>query len=332
MDSLPPDELAAFVSAIKEALGTIFIGFTIATTLYGITVLQTYLYFKHYSKDPILLKGFVFVLWVLDTFTTILVAHSLYTYLVLNATDLQNDAAIPWRSRSFAAENEVVDIITLFVQCFFGRQVFRFSRSKIISGIIFSLSLAAFSMDIKVTSELFATLSISALSAPKVFILGSIVQGLSALCDIVITVSLIYYLRGSKRGIMKLKPTSTLIDTLILYAITRGTATAICQLMFMILNVTFPNDTFWQPFHQAVGKLYVNSVLASLNFRASPTTGSPAIPLWNRDRTVALATESGIASTGATSTLAFNTSRIGSKFEASNIEHDVDLAKSEGDV
>jgi predicted membrane protein len=32
MDSLPPEALTAFLAAIKEALGTVFIGFTIATT------------------------------------------------------------------------------------------------------------------------------------------------------------------------------------------------------------------------------------------------------------------------------------------------------------
>ncbi|KAF8993273.1 hypothetical protein BDQ17DRAFT_151314 [Cyathus striatus] len=35
----------------------------------------------------------------------------------------------------------------------------------------------------------------------------------------------------------------------------------------MILSLVFPTKTYWQPFHQAVGKLYVNSVLASLNVR-----------------------------------------------------------------
>ncbi|KAJ7278289.1 hypothetical protein C8J57DRAFT_1503194 [Mycena rebaudengoi] len=297
MDSLPPEALTAFLAAIKEALGTVFIGFTIATTLYGITILQTYLYFKHYSKDPVALKGFVFLLWLLDSLTTVFVAHSLYTYLVLNL-----------------AENEVVDIITLLVQCFFGYQVFRFSKSKIISGFIVSLSLAAFCLDIKmVVQNSFQDLSIASLASRDVFVIGSIVQGLSALCDIVITVSLIYYLRGSKSGIMQ--STNTLIDTLILYTVTRGMATAICQLMFMILNVAFPNDTFWQPFHQAVGKLYINSLLASLNFRASTKTGAPAIPLWNRNHSAALTSQSGnTGRTGTTSTLAFqSTSKTGSK-------------------
>lgn len=88
--------------------------------------------------------------------------------------------------------------------------------------------------------------------------------------------------------------------------------------------MAFPNDTFWQPFHQSVGKrtsflpflppishtsipishntnltrilthlslgtVYVNSVLASLNFRPTEKTGTPAFPLGKRQPTTTLA-------------------------------------------
>ncbi|KAJ7454554.1 hypothetical protein B0H11DRAFT_2244833 [Mycena galericulata] len=51
--------------------------------------------------------------------------------------------------------------------------------------------------------------------------------------------------------------TNEMIDTLIL----------ITQILFLALNVGLPDRTIWQPFHQLVGKLYVNSILASLNVR-----------------------------------------------------------------
>ncbi|KAJ6552443.1 hypothetical protein DFH09DRAFT_1319189 [Mycena vulgaris] len=37
--------------------------------------------------------------------------------------------------------------------------------------------------------------------------------------------------------------------------------------MFLMLNLALPRATYWMPFHQAVGKLYVNSVFATLNVR-----------------------------------------------------------------
>ncbi|KAF7340804.1 hypothetical protein MSAN_02109500 [Mycena sanguinolenta] len=264
--------IQAAIAAVKESFGTILIGFTIATTLYGITVLQTYLYFRHYTKDALWMRVMVASLWALDTFTTILVAHSLYTYTVLNFLNLAADEAIPW---SFALESEMVDIITLIAQCFFGYQLLLVSKYKIIPIAVFLLAIAAFALDIKVTAELFKTLSVAALGTRQIYVVGSVVQGLCFLCDVIITGGLVYHFRGAES---KQKSTGVMVDNLILYTVTRGTATAICQLMFMALNVSRPNDTFWQPFHQAVGKLYVNSVLATLNFRATATKGS-AIPL-----------------------------------------------------
>ncbi|KAF5367211.1 hypothetical protein D9757_012212 [Collybiopsis confluens] len=90
--SLPPDVIAELIAGVKESLATILIGFTLATILYGITVIQTYLYYKSYPKDQIWLKLFVAALWILDTLTTILVAHSIYTYTVLDFGDPEAEA------------------------------------------------------------------------------------------------------------------------------------------------------------------------------------------------------------------------------------------------
>ncbi|KAJ6483467.1 hypothetical protein DFH09DRAFT_1461530 [Mycena vulgaris] len=61
--------------------------------------------------------------------------------------------------------------------------------------------------------------------------------------------------------------TEKILDTLILYAVSRGVLTAVTQFMFLTLNLALPHATYWMPFHQAVGKLYVNSVFATLNVR-----------------------------------------------------------------
>ncbi|KAF7349992.1 hypothetical protein MVEN_01300500 [Mycena venus] len=91
------------------------------------------------------------------------------------------------------------------------------------------------------------------------------VQGLAACCDTAIAVALIFYLRSKReRGVIS---TKKIVDTLILYALGRGILTSITQIIFLVLNVGFTVQTWWQPFHQLVGKLYVNSIFASLNAR-----------------------------------------------------------------
>jgi len=60
-----------------------------------------------------------------------------------------------------------------------------------------------------------------------------------------------------------------MIDTLILYTMCRGIVTSIAQIMFLALNVGLPDHTYWQPFHQLMSKLYLNSILVTLNSRKS---------------------------------------------------------------
>ncbi|KAJ7814740.1 hypothetical protein B0H14DRAFT_2849389, partial [Mycena olivaceomarginata] len=79
------------------------------------------------------------------------------------------------------------------------------------------------------------------------------IEGTSSLCDILITTTLIY----------------RMIDTLILYIIARGVLTAVTQILYLAVNLAFPDQLYWQPLRQILGKLYVNSVLASLNVRQS---------------------------------------------------------------
>ncbi|KAJ3009348.1 hypothetical protein NUW54_g2809 [Trametes sanguinea] len=56
MDSgLPP----ALISATKESLSYQIIGCSLATALFGITLLQAYIYYRRYVKDSVVLKIFV---------------------------------------------------------------------------------------------------------------------------------------------------------------------------------------------------------------------------------------------------------------------------------
>ncbi|KAJ6600364.1 hypothetical protein DFH09DRAFT_1355669 [Mycena vulgaris] len=274
-----PQVLAAAIAEVKEVFATSFIGFAVATTAYGICVLQCYLYYRTYPKDSIYLKLTVGTLWTLDTLSTIMVAHSLYTYYVLNFGDLAADALIPWHVvqapfpvrrltflfRSFALENGLLTLVTITAQCFYSWQIWTISRNVLVTGCILLLALASLGLGLYITIHLFRFPAVASLATHSFQSISGPVQGTAAACDILITMALIFYLHSRRRS--GIRTTEEMIDTLILYAVCRGILTAITQIMFLALNVGFPNRTFWQPFHQVVGKLYVNSILASLNVR-----------------------------------------------------------------
>ncbi|KAJ7686121.1 hypothetical protein B0H17DRAFT_1204503 [Mycena rosella] len=257
-----PQVIAAAIAQVKEVFATSFIGFAVATTAYGICVLQTYFYYRSYPKDSIYLKLTVGTLWILDTLSTIMVAHSLYTYFILNFGDLAADALIPW---SFALENGLLTLVTITAQCFYAWQIWTVSMNICVTVGILLLAVTALGLGLYVTVHLFRFPAVASLATRSLQSVTGPVQGTAAACDIAITAALIVYLHSRRHG--GLRTTEEMIHTLIRYAVCRGILTAITQIMFLVLNVGFPERTFWQPFHQVVGKLYVNSILASLNVR-----------------------------------------------------------------
>ncbi|KAJ3003639.1 hypothetical protein NUW54_g5200 [Trametes sanguinea] len=61
----------------------------------------------------------------------------------------------------------------------------------------------------------------------------------------------------------------TVIDKILVYAISRGALTILCQTMHLILTVGFPGRFFFLPFTMPESKLYTNSLLTILNLRPS---------------------------------------------------------------
>ncbi|KAI1789712.1 hypothetical protein LXA43DRAFT_1096129 [Ganoderma leucocontextum] len=209
-----------FIAPLLESFACQLIGFTISTTIYGITVLQTYFYFRTYPNDKSYIKLTVGSLWILDTLGTILVAHSLYTYFVLNFTDPLKDANLVW---SFSLENGVTTLITFVVQCYFAECLWRFSHgNRILVGSIAMLALTSFGLGIETTAHLFIVKSILSLASNEVLIIGGLVQGFAALCDVLITGGLCYYLHNGRSG---LTSTDSLVDKLMVFAINRGAFT-----------------------------------------------------------------------------------------------------------
>ncbi|KAJ7612767.1 hypothetical protein FB45DRAFT_1065451 [Roridomyces roridus] len=343
--------LAAAIAEVKEVFGTSFIGFAVATTVYGIALLQIYLYLRHYPKDSIHLKLTVGLLWLFDTLSTIMVAHSLYTYFVLNFGDIAADAKVPW---SFALENGFLTMVTITAQSYYSWQIWNISNGNISSRhdacprfmwyallfVSYFWSIAHRQQDWGFISPSICTSTspspsfseplltspdrnvlrfqdptVASISTHHFRAVSGPVQGTAAVCDILIMLSLIYYLRSKRRS--GIRTTEDMIDTLILYSMCRGIVTAITQILFLGLNVGIPDHTYWQPFHQLVGKLYVNSILASLNVRRVILgRGDPE----NSERT----TKSTSRATGSTGTmpLAFLRPKTDTEMTGDNITFD----------
>ncbi|KAI6158166.1 hypothetical protein BKA82DRAFT_996587 [Pisolithus tinctorius] len=89
--------------------------------LYGITTLQTYMYYMHYSEDSSAIRVIVAATWILDTLHVSFMCHMLYYYLTTNYGNLMSLEYIVW---SFPASLLVNLLVVIVVQSFFAHRIY----------------------------------------------------------------------------------------------------------------------------------------------------------------------------------------------------------------
>ncbi|PAV14624.1 hypothetical protein PNOK_0970200 [Pyrrhoderma noxium] len=254
---------------LEQTLGYQLIGVFLSLAVYGITVLQTYIYFTRFKdRDSKPLLFLVFGLWVLDTTCSALVAHSLYDVLVANWGVPQSLTTAPV---TFMLENGFTVLVTILVQLFLAHRVWLVTgrRDYITPLVIAFLSLCGCAGGLALTSKIFMVHgSVEAIENEHfIKVACSINQGFSAAADFIITLSLCFYLRINKDNDSGLTRTNNVIETLMTYFITRGILTATIQILALATFVGLNSQQNWMLWHLLLSKVYVNTLLAILNAR-----------------------------------------------------------------
>ncbi|KAF8908936.1 hypothetical protein CPB84DRAFT_107261 [Gymnopilus junonius] len=281
--------LATFTEALPldSTYGAAFIGLVASAVLYGVTLLQTFLYYKNYHTDSWLTKTIVFTLWVLDTAHLCLCTIALYSYLV---TNYNNPSALTRSTWAMNLQTDCNGLIGLIVQCFFARRVWKLSRNFLLTAAIVIFSCIHFSLGVFFTVQGFVLVDTSRFA--KLIWVTSAGMGSAAAADVTIAVSLCYYLMQNRTGFKRpFVRTDSLISTLMIYSLTTGLVTSFIAFIIVVTvwciapqtcpemtktsslsNLQFavmPDKYVWLGFFWLIGKCYVNSILAALNSRDS---------------------------------------------------------------
>jgi hypothetical protein len=250
---------------ITNTVGSSLVGALISAILYGLTSLQTYLYFLYYPKDTFGTKALVTTIWVLDTVHTAFMSICVYHYLVSNYFNPIALASGHWSLFVSVALNVVVACI---VQTFFVIRIFRLCGPKsrwIVTAILSLTVLAHFAFGIETVVYLFIKKFLVKL--PEISLIAATPFAIFAvLSDILIAGSLCYLLHGSRTGF---KRTDTMVSTLIIYAINRCLLTSVVAVVEVIVFSALPHSLWYLAIDFVIGKLYANSLLATLNCRVA---------------------------------------------------------------
>ncbi|KAK7054179.1 Saposin B-type domain-containing protein [Favolaschia claudopus] len=248
--------------AFDGTLGIVQIGLVVATWLFGVETLQTFNYFQIFEKDGKLMKGLVALVWLLELGSTIASWHSMYSITVTFYGRPQHIISPPI-SLIFAIPLNV--FIAVLVQTFFAYRV------KVLSGRshILILTCIVNAARLGFNLHLFGTLlenPVFSLLTTKFSWEITVVSTFPLAVDMLIAASLLYSLWT--RRTTQFKHTNRVVDTLIMWTVETTLLTTTSGAMQLILFLARRHDFSWLFFFLLQGRLFSNSLMASLNGRA----------------------------------------------------------------
>ncbi|KAF8971862.1 hypothetical protein BDZ97DRAFT_1149934 [Flammula alnicola] len=244
--------------------GALLLGALVASGLSGVFGVQCLIYFKCYPKDKKGLKGLVLFAWSLELIHTGLVWASIWSYFIKHFGEPHYIDHI----QSTIALSVVLTLsqatLTFLAHCLFAHRIYHLSEQNLyltLPVIVLAFGrLAAAS----VSGGEMIYLESYALFRKHFLWLFSLGLGLSSAVDILVTLSLFLLLRKSRRESIRLHP---LIDALILYTFEIGSLTSIATVISLLCWTVLNNSLVFLGLHFVIGKLYANSLLATLNSR-----------------------------------------------------------------
>ncbi|RPD62598.1 hypothetical protein L226DRAFT_532409 [Lentinus tigrinus ALCF2SS1-7] len=256
----PPAELE-----LGSSYGVMLLSVIITAMLYGFTVLQSLYYFEQFPKDSWLLKSSVVALWVLDTLTIVFDSHEVYFYLIVN---YNNPPALQKEVWSSQAELLVTYTIVLIVQIFFLLRIHHLRPYMwYIPAVLGVIAVASYAMVVVIFFRVIHDTTWADTDRPSVtrpltanWVLGMIV-------DIGITVILCWYLWTEKLAVRQ--KTNVMLNRIIVFMVNRGAIAAVVQILTLLTKFIWPQTLVMIAFHNALSKVYTNSMLATLNARVA---------------------------------------------------------------
>jgi hypothetical protein len=244
---------------LDSTYGAAFIGMVVAGVLHGVSCVQA-LYYYTTQNDSWLTKHSVTAILIFDTVHQALITHTVYTYTVTDWGNPTQLVKIVW---SLLIEVIFTAITAFIVQGFLTLRVWRLSNNnKYITGSCVMLAASGFLNTLVYVAKGLRLENLAELDLIKGESLA--VNILGAATDLLIAGTLCTIFSLSRTGFHR---TDVLINRLILFSVNTGLLTSLCALASLISILAAPNTFIYIAFFFCLGRLYTNSLLATLNAR-----------------------------------------------------------------
>ncbi|KAJ7232684.1 hypothetical protein C8J57DRAFT_1383407 [Mycena rebaudengoi] len=222
------------------------------------------IYWRNFPKDSMVIKILVYVVFVLDVIQTAFGTDEAWWYAIENWGNPPALQGAPWSA--------VITPIT----CGLSERIWTLKTTvvpRLLAALIVLVALAQSLAAIVGSSVLEADLTQrNLIRLHPIFVLW--LAG-SFATDILITGSMIWILHTAKPRAW-IAPTENMLNRLIINSIQTGTVTVVCAGITLALFIQFTDKNYYFAFSYILGKLYSNSFMATLNYRAPRTHSQPS--------------------------------------------------------
>ncbi|KAJ7853601.1 hypothetical protein B0H13DRAFT_1201156 [Mycena leptocephala] len=257
--SVPMSSPLASAPDVTKLFGPMLIGAFLNTLLYGIMLVQAFLYYHRYRGDRSWFRYLVLYLVVVETVNWICDVGLIYEPLIIRYGTAEALEVSPLLLRADAV---LTVLISTPIQLFIAWRVRLLTNSFALPAVIALLAIVSFGGGIATTT--IVTLHPEYASFPnfRVEVVTWLVS--STTCDVFLTGALVYSLWIRKTNVIS---TDSYINKIIRLSVQTGLLTAAAALLDMIFFLALPNTSVNFSFDFCVSKLYTNALISTLNAR-----------------------------------------------------------------
>ncbi|KAI0363441.1 hypothetical protein BV20DRAFT_1116875 [Pilatotrama ljubarskyi] len=257
--------MASMVAAggmdLNATIGSLFVGYTVSLWLYGITMSQIGLFLHRSSGNKsVFLRVIAWTLFVLENAQTIVISHGVWLYTI---SYHGRPHKLDRPTRSFGVLVYCTSINNGLVRCVYAYRIYKLTGGKfILPGLVVILSVMVAVMACIYATEGLRMLPWDASHKLSWLLYTGYACELAANC--LITACMVFTFTRRSVGWRR---SDNLAQTLMIYFLNSGLLVMICVICSIVTFVVIPSSFAFLAFYLALGKLYANSLLGSLNAR-----------------------------------------------------------------
>ncbi|KAJ7924651.1 hypothetical protein B0H13DRAFT_2315371 [Mycena leptocephala] len=236
------------------------IGVLLNTTLYGVLLVQMFMYYKHYKRDRKWFRYLALYLFITETANVVFDIGLIYEPLVTRYGTAKALEVSPLLLRPDAA---ITVAVSTPIQLFVAWRVQVITQSYFFPVLIGLTSLISLAGGLSVTIMVTLHSNYADFSNFKPFVITWLAA--TAACDVILSAALIYSLYTRKTGI---RLTDRYVDRIIRLTVQTGSITAVTALLDLFAFLFSPHSTLNFIWDFPLSKLYSNALFSTLNARS----------------------------------------------------------------